>query len=81
VTITCEDLYGKWVEQEGRCRYTGWRLKLMDDASVDRIDSTHGYVLGNIQWVHKDVNKAKMALREDDFISLCCAVAYMKEIE
>ena len=25
-------------------------------ASLDRIDSTKGYVRGNIQWVHKDIN-------------------------
>lgn len=44
-------------------------------ASLDRTDSTNGYVDGNIQWVHKNVNLAKHSLSQDDFIELCSSVA------
>lgn len=49
-------------------------------ASIDRIDSTKGYVLGNVQWVHKDINKIKINVEESYFIELCKAVTnYQKE--
>lgn len=40
-------------------------------ASLDRIDSSKGYIKNNVQWVHKDVNKMKSNLNEKDFIELC----------
>lgn len=70
VDITCECLDIQWKKQEGRCAYTNRKLKIMDDASVDRIDSSKGYTPDNIEWVHKDVNKAKMALSKEDFMKM-----------
>jgi hypothetical protein len=40
-------------------------------ASLDRIDSTKGYIKGNIQWVHKDVNKMKWNWNQSNFINWC----------
>jgi hypothetical protein len=40
-------------------------------ASLDRIDSNKGYVEGNVQWVHKDVNYIKQDLDEQYFKKLC----------
>ena len=40
-------------------------------ASLDRVDSTKGYTLDNIQWVEKNINIFKNALNNDDFIGLC----------
>ena len=40
-------------------------------ASIDRIDSTQGYVKENIQILHKDVNLAKQSLTQSEFITLC----------
>lgn len=70
VLITCEDLDRVWKDQGGRCAYTNRQITLLKDASVDRIDSSKGYEVGNIEWVHKDVNKAKMALSREDFLSM-----------
>jgi hypothetical protein len=70
VSITCEDLDRVWKDQGGRCAYTNRQITLLKDASVDRIDSSKGYEVGNIEWVHKDVNKAKMALSREDFLSM-----------
>ncbi len=44
-------------------------------ASLDRIDSSKGYVKGNVQWVHKTINGMKWDSNEKDFITFCCAVA------
>lgn len=40
-------------------------------ASLDRIDSSKGYVVGNVQWVHKDINLMKRTLNERRFLDLC----------
>lgn len=64
----------------GKCKLTGldiqfgkhWKLKLSDQtASLDRIDSEKGYIKGNVQWVHKDINRMKWAFTEKYFIELC----------
>jgi hypothetical protein len=44
-------------------------------ASLDRIDSSKGYVRGNVQWVHKTINKIKWELDQQHFIHLCSLVA------
>jgi hypothetical protein len=40
-------------------------------ASLDRIDSSLGYIEGNIQWVHKKVNLMKQNLNEAEFKYFC----------
>ena len=40
-------------------------------ASLDRIDSSKGYIKGNIQWVLKDINLMKGSTDEDYFKFLC----------
>jgi len=44
-------------------------------ASLDRIDSTKGYVIDNIQWVHKDVNFMKQEYSQERFIEICKLIA------
>ena len=50
-------------------------VRSLGNASLDRIDSSQGYVSGNVQWLHKAVNNMKGALPQDAFISLCHLVA------
>jgi hypothetical protein len=71
------DLFEK---QNGKCFYTGWDLEVgtsrsSKTASLDRIDSSKGYIEGNVQWVHKDVNIAKNALSHNKFLIMCAAIA------
>lgn len=59
--------------QGGKCALTGTQLtfgsskRQMKDgtASLDRIDSLIGYEVGNVQWVHKHINKLKNDYTED----------------
>ena len=44
-------------------------------ASIDRIDSSKGYVKGNVQLVHKDVNIMKNAFNQDYFVQMCKLIA------
>jgi hypothetical protein len=79
--ITIEDCWELFVKQNGRCALTGVELKhwvydtnssIIDgDVSLDRIDSTKGYIKDNIQWVHKVINIMKSDLEENDFINWC----------
>lgn len=43
--------------------------------SIDRIDSSEGYLKGNVQLLHKDVNMAKQQYSQDYFVEMCKAVA------
>ena len=44
------------------------------NCSVDRIDSTQGYIVGNVQLVCRVANVAKSNLTHSDFVQLCKAV-------
>jgi hypothetical protein len=69
--------------QNGRCALTGRELyfargeyeKHLTTASLDRIDSDIGYVEGNLQWVHKDVNFMKHCFSQEYFIQTCKEIA------
>jgi hypothetical protein len=50
-------------------------------ASLDRIDSSKGYVVGNVQWVHKDINKLKMDLPEERFFQLIKEIYEFKQLD
>jgi hypothetical protein len=50
-------------------------------ASIDRIDSSKGYILGNIQWVHKDVNFMKRTYSQEYFVKMCKLITENCEIK
>jgi hypothetical protein len=83
IDITKEEIWAVWLEQEGKCALTGQQLTFHTrcaehngTASVDRIDSTKGYIKGNVHWVHKKFNVFKRATKLEDFVDMCRAVAY-----
>lgn len=48
-------------------------------ASLDRIDSSKGYIEGNVQWVHKDINRMKQEFSQEKFLEYCDAIIrYMR---
>ena len=55
--------------------------KDVSTASLDRIDSSKGYVVGNVQWVHKDVNKMKMDLSEESFFQKIKEIYEFKQLD
>lgn len=68
--LTIDDLVEQWQMQKGICPYTGYDLILPENkniktidffhrASLDRIDSSLGYVKGNIQFVSTPINLMK----------------------
>lgn len=76
-SITLEEMWNEFISQNRRCFFTGELLTFGQNgtASLDRIDSSMGYVKGNVQWVHKDINKMKNAFSVERFIELCQLVA------
>jgi hypothetical protein len=81
-TVTLEELRDQWDVQAGLCVYTRIPLVIPKDsgfnhplrtASLDRIDSSKGYVAGNVQFVTMAANYAKANMSDEDmreFISL-----------
>lgn len=81
ITVSIQDAWEQFERQNRKCALTGVPLYFtkhltrvfgkgtqLPTASFDRIDSNKGYIKGNIQWVHKDINVMKMDMTENDLI-------------
>jgi hypothetical protein len=78
LSITIEDAWNLFLKQNRKCALSGLDLtfpkKSKDKnytASLDRIDSSEGYMLENVQWVHKHINKMKNNFDNQYFINVC----------
>lgn len=84
--ITIEEAWNLFISQERKCALSGVLLTMgkgaysskcyePPTASLDRIDSTKGYEVDNVQWIHKNINPMKMAMDETAFKEWCCLIA------
>lgn len=48
-------------------------------ASLDRIDSHKPYEIGNVQWVHRNINIMKNSFSQDYFIQMCSLVSHANQ--
>lgn len=80
VEISIEEAWQVFINQNRKCAISGMELSFAknyiknpssQDASLDRKDSNSGYVIDNVQWVHKVVNKIKNTLSDEELISWC----------
>lgn len=76
IEISIEEAWDLFLKQERKCRLSGEQLEMLEPqgktlrtASLDRIDSSKGYTLDNIQWVHKDINMMKQDHSDEDFLN------------
>jgi hypothetical protein len=83
VNVTLDDLLEQWEKQNGECIYTGVSLihplrikdeSLMYMASLDRIDSSIGYLVGNIQFISAAANMAKNKMTHQQMIEFCLLI-------
>lgn len=86
-SITPEYLYNLYEKQNEKCILSGLDIKLSTKrrgvkpdfseitASLDRINSSVGYIKGNLQWVHKEINIMKNNHKQEHFIQLCILVS------
>lgn len=78
--INIEDMYNQFRKQKGLCAITKIKLsfgtnRIRGTASLDRIDSSKGYSIDNIQWVHKTINLMKLDHPQKIFIKWCKLVS------
>jgi len=84
-SITLEYLQSILDSQNSKCPYSGIEITFPASArdssftaSLDRIDSTKGYIEDNVQWVDKRINSMKNDMSEQEFVELCDKVAKNK---
>lgn len=75
-SLTLEYIGDLLEEQDYLCALSGLKISCLDKtASLDRVDSSAGYIEGNVQWLHKDVNMMKRHYSQDYFLFLCDKIA------
>lgn len=84
--VTQEYVWDLLIKQNFKCALSGIQIhlstKIKDHApdyetftaSLDRIDSSKGYEVGNLQWVHRVINRLKNNMSDEDFIMWCSLV-------
>lgn len=72
--LTKEYLNELYQKQHGICAITGDTLSDINESSLDRIDSSKGYIEGNVQWVTVQANKCKHVLSMQELYEFCCKV-------
>jgi len=84
-SVTVEDLKEQWERQNGKCPYTGWMLQTPKNtgeprrltpytASLDRVNSSKGYVKGNVEFISLMAQWAKNSFSKEDVVNFCEAV-------
>lgn len=81
--VSPEYLWELYLQQNSSCALTGIPIILVNKiknqnvdwniitASLDRIDNTMGYVIGNVWWVHKEVNRLKNNYSLNELVKWC----------
>lgn len=77
--LTIEDAWDLYEQQGRKCAMTNMPIHFKSrececTASLDRIDCSLGYQIGNVQWVHKDVNIMRNVYSIGYFLDICCKV-------
>ena len=88
VSINIDYIMEVWEQQKGICPFTGWELVLpvnscvfasKDDrprrASLDRVDSSKGYVKGNVRFISVMANNCKNNFTDEEVKTFCKAVS------
>jgi hypothetical protein len=80
--VSIEQLWKLFIRQNKKCALTGMDLSFgkgkwdtSASASLDRIDSSKGYTINNVQWIDKRVNFMKQQFSVEEFVLLCQKVA------
>jgi len=71
--LEAKDVWNKYVAQDKKCALSGVDISFDGNvtASIDRINSSLGYVVGNIQIVHKQVNLMKHVMDNNELLEWC----------
>lgn len=73
--ISLNDIWDLFLKQNGKCVFSGANLTFPKNrkdtsytASLDRIDSSKGYELDNIQWIERNINFMKQSMNNEEFL-------------
>lgn len=70
-------------KQHNKCAYSqkplSYEINNRDKISIDRIDSTKGYIKGNIQLVCSIVNWMKLDMCEEDFLGIIARICNQRQ--
>lgn len=83
--LDLDTIYDLWNNQSGFCFYTGRRMRFEigfpDSVSLDRIDSSRGYLNDNIALCQKQVNIMKNDATIEELITFCKDVLNKFEVK
>lgn len=88
IKVNKEFCWSLFIKQNKKCALSGIELcfcrdytrdSIFQTASLDRIDNTKGYIEGNVQWLHKDINMLKNNLTETRLLELATAIVNNKK--
>ena len=73
--ISLPYIWHLYLEQNRKCALSGVNIEFGNNykgieftASLDRTDSSKGYVIGNVRWLHKTINLLKSNYSDADFL-------------
>lgn len=69
--ISLEYLWNLFESQQQICAITGDYIPNIEEASLDRIDSSKGYIEGNVQWVTQQANLSKHVMTMEQLYEFC----------
>ena len=69
--ITLEELWDLFISQKQICAITGDFIPDIKKASLDRINSSLGYISNNIQWVTIQANLSKHTMTMNELYQFC----------
>lgn len=74
--INIKEIWTLFLEQNARCAISGIEIFFginyqTQTASLDRIDNNKGYIIENLQWVNKYINKFRNRLSIEEFKYWC----------
>lgn len=87
--VNCKFLQGLWDKQKGLCALSGLEMTIRGErgtdqywnsVSIDRIDSSKGYLIGNVQLVCTGVNYMKKDMSDEMFIHFCKTVTENQDV-
>lgn len=75
--FTIKDAWDIFEKQNKKCALSKVDIHLypakkdLNTASLDRIDSSIGYCINNVQWLHKDINTLKNTMSNSEVRKIC----------
>ena len=86
--VTIQQVWDLFLAQGRKCALSGLPIvfganhgRVKGTASLDRRDSSSGYTLDNVQWVHSRINNMKWDMPQSEFLSLCQSVSQYQSIK